>query len=233
MDYTQRNGRIVRQGNLHKDMGIPVRVLRFGVQDSLDVTAYQRLKTKGAIADSIMKGKSMMQNSMEDRAMEEDEDVFGDTVAQLSGSQYAMLKNQAEREVRKYESKRKQWQADQTYVHNAIPRISSQIYAAEQKASENNAILAKLDESFGSTGKPAIKVGKHTFADIAGMADFFTEQNKKVKETEDEIRKSAGEEQRTRTVDVQIGNVTFTIKTTQKKELTSVSYTHLTLPTKA
>ena len=220
MDYTQRNGRIVRQGNLHKDMGIPVRVLRFGVQDSLDVTAYQRLKTKGAIADSIMKGKAMMQNSMEDRAMEEDEDVFGDTVAQLSGSQYAMLKNQAEREVRKYESKRKQWQADQTYVHNAIPRISSQIYAAEQKVAENNAILAKLEESFGSTGKPAIKVGKHTFADIAAMADFFTEQNKKVKETEDEIRKSAGEEQRTRTVDVQIGNVTFTIKTTQKKELT-------------
>ncbi|MEE0521194.1 MAG: helicase-related protein, partial [Bacteroidaceae bacterium] len=116
MDYTQRNGRIARQGNLHKDMGIPIRILRFGVQDSLDVTAYQRLKTKGAIADSIMKGKSMLQNSMEDRSMEEDEDVFGDTVAQLSGSQYAMLKNQAEREVRKYESKKKQWEADQTYV---------------------------------------------------------------------------------------------------------------------
>ena len=220
MDYTQRNGRIVRQGNLHKDMGIPVRVLRFGVQDSLDVTAYQRLKTKGAIADSIMKGKAMMQNSMEDRAMEEDEDVFGDTVAQLSGSQYAMLKNQAEREVRKYESKRKQWEADQTYVHNAIPRISLQIAESERKVTENNANLANIEEAFGGSDKPAIKVGKHTFADIAGMADFFTEQNKKVKETEDEIRKSAGEEQRTRTVDVQIGNATFTIKTTQKKELT-------------
>ena len=219
MDYTQRNGRIVRQGNLHKVMGIPVRVLRFGVQDSLDVTAYQRLKTKGAIADSIMKGKAMMQNSMEDRAMEEDEDVFGDTVAQLSGSQYAMLKNQAEREVRKYESKRKQWEADQAYVHNAIPRITAQIAEYERKAAENNANLAKIEEAFGGSDKPAIKVGKHTFADIAGMADFFTEQNKKVKETEDEIRKSTGEEQRTRTVDVQIGNATFTIKTTQKKEL--------------
>ena len=219
MDYTQRNGRIVRQGNLHKVMGIPVRVLRFGVQDSLDVTAYQRLKTKGAIADSIMKGKAMMQNSMEDRAMEEDEDVFGDTVAQLSGSQYAMLKNQAEREVRKYESKRKQWEADQTYVHNAIPRITAQIAESERKAAENNANLAKIEEAFGGSDKPAIKVGKHTFADIAGMSDFFTEQNKKVKETEDEIRKSTGEEQRTRTVDVQIGNATFTIKTTQKKEL--------------
>ena len=67
MDYTQRNGRILRQGNLHKQMGKPVRVLRFGVEDSLDVTAYQRLKTKGAIADSIMNGKAMMINNMENR----------------------------------------------------------------------------------------------------------------------------------------------------------------------
>jgi len=44
MDYTQRNGRIERQGNLHKEWGLPIRILRFGVEDSLDVTAYQRLR---------------------------------------------------------------------------------------------------------------------------------------------------------------------------------------------
>lgn len=106
MDYTQRNGRILRQGNLHKDMNKPVRILRFGVEDSLDVTAYQRLKTKGAIADSIMNGKQMMNNSMTNRVLEEEEDVFGDTVAQLSGSEYAMLKNNAEKNVRKYASRK-------------------------------------------------------------------------------------------------------------------------------
>ena len=83
-------------------MGKPIRILRFGVEDSLDVTAYQRLKTKGAIADSIMNGKQMMTNSMTNRVLEEEEDVFGDTVAQLSGSEYAMLKNNAEKNVRKY-----------------------------------------------------------------------------------------------------------------------------------
>jgi hypothetical protein len=35
MDYTQRNGRVIRQGNLLKKWGIPVRVLRMGVEDSL------------------------------------------------------------------------------------------------------------------------------------------------------------------------------------------------------
>ena len=116
MDYTQRNGRILRQGNLHNEWGIPVRVLRFGVEDSLDVTAYQRLKTKGAIADSIMEGKKMMSNSMENRVLEEEQDLFGDITAQLSGSQYALLKNQVEKEVKKLEARKKQWEADQTYV---------------------------------------------------------------------------------------------------------------------
>ena len=219
MDYTQRNGRIARQGNLHKVMGIPIRILRFGVQDSLDVTAYQRLKTKGAIADSIMKGKSMLQNSMEDRSMEEDEDVFGDTVAQLSGSQYAMLKNQAEREVRKYESKKKQWEADQTYVHNAIPRINREIERAEERAATAQQQLDAIAAAFGENAKPTIKVGKKTYADINAMSDLFVDLNKKVNETAEEMRKSSGEDMRTRKVDVQIGNVTFTITTTQKKEL--------------
>lgn len=219
MDYTQRNGRIARQGNLHKVMGIPIRILRFGVQDSLDVTAYQRLKTKGAIADSIMKGKSMLQNSMEDRSMEEDEDVFGDTVAQLSGSQYAMLKSQAEREVRKYESKKKQWEADQTYVHNAIPRINREIERAEERAVTAQQQLDAIAAAFGENATPAIKVGKKTYADINAMSDLFVDLNKKVNETAEEMRKSSGEDMRTRKVDVQIGDVTFTITTTQKKEL--------------
>ena len=219
MDYTQRNGRIARQGNLHKVMGIPIRILRFGVQDSLDVTAYQRLKTKGAIADSIMKGKSMLQNSMEDRSMEEDEDVFGDTVAQLSGSQYAMLKNQAEREVRKYESKKKQWEADQTYVHNAIPRINREIERAEERAATAQQQLDAIAAAFGENATPAIKVGKKTYANINAMSDLFIDLNKKVNETAEEMRKSSGEDMRTRKVDVQIGDVTFTITTTQKKEL--------------
>ena len=132
MDYTQRNGRILRQGNLHREWGKPVRVLRFGVEDSLDVTAYQRLKTKGAIADSIMGGEQLMHDNMTNRVLEEAEDVFGDTVAQLSGSEYAMLKNNAEKSVRKYESRKKQWEADQAYIHNAKPKLEGRIQDAER-----------------------------------------------------------------------------------------------------
>ena len=127
MDYTQRNGRILRQGNLHKEMNKPVRILRFGVEDSLDVTAYQRLKTKGEIADSIMNGKAYLADSMNNRVLEEQEDVFGDITAQLSGSEYALLKNKVERDLRKFQSRKKQWEADQTYIHNQLPILRNRV----------------------------------------------------------------------------------------------------------
>ena len=213
MDYTQRNGRILRQGNLHKEMGLPVRVLRFGVEDSLDVTAYQRLKTKGAIADSIMNGKELISNAMENRSMEEDEDVFGDITAQLSGSEYAMLKNQAEKQVRKYTSKLKQWEAQQTHIHNQLPRLRGQIKAAEQRIEEARKHL----EVIGTGRDNKITIGSTTYPNIEAMADLFTEHNKRVKTAQDEVREGSGE--RTMTMNVNVGGIDFTINTKVNRKI--------------
>jgi N12 class adenine-specific DNA methylase len=215
MDYTQRNGRILRQGNIHKDMNKPVRVLRFGVEDSLDVTAYQRLKTKGAIADSIMNGKQMMANSMENRALEEEEDVFGDTVAQLSGSEYAMLKNQAEKDVRKYEAKKKQYEADQTYCHNEIPRLEGEIKMWKEWLEKNRTNLATT-ESLPT--EKTITVGKQTFASIDAMADFIKEYNKTIKEVENDLRDNPSLHSETRRLTVNVGGIDFVFTTEQSIE---------------
>ncbi len=186
MDYTQRNGRILRQGNLHNTWGLPVRVLRFGVEDSLDVTAYQRLKTKGAIADSIMNGKQLMANSMENRSLEEDQDLFGDITAQLSGSEYAMLKNQIEKEVRKLRAAEKNWKADQTYIHNRKRQITGQNREAEKRIADNKGYLEKIEAA--TIGD--ITVGKLSFPSVEAMEDFFTEQNKKKAAMQEQVRTS-------------------------------------------
>lgn len=215
MDYTQRNGRILRQGNIHKNMNKPVRILRFGVEDSLDVTAYQRLKTKGAIADSIMNGKKMIANSMEDRTMEEDEDVFGDIVAQLSGSEYAMLKNQAEKDVRKYESKQKQWEIDQTYIHAQMPKLRGQIEARNKDIKNAENALAKI----GANDKePRITIGKNSFANLDKMADFIKDYNKKVREAVEKV-KGGNEHSEVRELTITIGNIPFVITSTIKFEM--------------
>ncbi len=218
MDYTQRNGRILRQGNLHKQWGKPVRVLRFGVEDSLDVTAYQRLKTKGAIADSVMEGDRLMQDSMNNRVLEEEEDVFGDTVAQLSGSEYALLKNNAEKNVRKYESRRKQWEADQTYIHNAKPKLEGQIKAAEQRAEEANAHLLSVQKAFPDGKFTEITVGKQKFRTVEDMADFIKEHNKKILDAVKAMKEHPSNAAQTNTLTLSLGGYDFVVKTEMSRE---------------
>ena len=216
MDYTQRNGRILRQGNLHNTWGLPVRVLRFGVEDSLDVTAYQRLKTKGAIADSIMNGKQLMSNAMENRSLEEDQDLFGDITAQLSGSEYAMLKNQVEKEVRKLRAAEKNWKVDQTYIHNRKRQIAGQNREAEKRIAEYKAYLEKVEAA--TIGD--ITVGKLSFPSVEAMEDFFTEQNKKKAAMQEQVRTS-GYSSRPVTSDITIsvGGFDFKIHTEITKEM--------------
>lgn len=222
MDYTQRNGRILRQGNLHKQWGKPVRVLRFGVEDSLDVTAYQRLKTKGAIANSVMEGDRLMQDSMNNRVLEEEEDVFGDTVAQLSGSEYALLKNNAEKNVRKYENRRKQWEADQTYIHNAKPKLEGQIKAAEQRAEEANAHLLAVQKAFPDGKFTEITVGKQKFGSVDAMADFIKEHNKKILDAVKAMKEHPSNAAQTNTLTLSLGGYDFVVKTDMSRETQNI-----------
>lgn len=219
MDYTQRNGRILRQGNLHKQMNKPVRVLRFGVEDSLDVTAYQRLKTKGAIADSIMDGKNMLSNSMTNRVLEEEEDVFGDTVAQLSGSEYALLKNNAEKNVRKYESRKKQWQADQTYIHNVKPKIKAEIEQSDQRFKEQKQFLEDVNKAFPDGTFKGIKVGNHTFSTVESMSDFIKEYNKSISDAMKHIKGGGNAVTQQRNLTISLGGFTFNVQTTLSTEM--------------
>lgn len=188
MDYIQRNGRVIRQGNLLKKWGIPVRVLRMGVEDSLDVTAYQRLETKGAIADSIMHSKDMIANSMSNRVLEEESDIFGDTVAQLSGSEYALKKNEAERELRRLEGRKKQWEFDQIYIHSRKPLLEERIKKVQAFADRQKTRLDGIKKTFPDGKFKKISIGKHSFASVADMEDYFKNYNKKVIGNQEKIR---------------------------------------------
>lgn len=210
MDYTQRNGRILRQGNMHKEWGLPVRVLRFGVEDSLDVTAYQRLKTKGAIADSIMNGKHLIENSMENRALEEEQDVFGDITAQLSGSQYALLKNQVEKEVKKLKSRKSQWEQQQTYVHNQLPRLKGDIKRNEGIKEQSEAAIKKVE----AMKDQKITVNGNTYGGIKDMDDFIKEYNKAQRESQEKVRKGNYNAKESRSLTVNVGGIDFHVSST-------------------
>lgn len=144
MDYTQRNGRILRQGNLYEEWGKPVHVIRFGVKDSLDVSAYQRLQTKEGFIRPIMESQRTMDNAMTQRSVEEDEGEFDNPVARLSGSQYALLLQKAKREVRKYEAYEAQWKQDQTFIPQQLRKNAGLAKNAQIALSSAKARLEML-----------------------------------------------------------------------------------------
>lgn len=225
MDYTQRNGRILRQGNLHKVWDNPVEIIRFGVEDSLDVTAYQRLKTKGAIADSVMQGNSRLSNSMEGREIEEEEDSFGDMVANLSGSEYALLKNKAEKDLRKLVAKRAQWDADQRYISMELPkRKASLAFAQSTKAEieEGDKVLAK---AFPNGVITDIVVNGVHYGSIADLDAIVKKHNASVAEASDIVKQSVIDASQRRSLKIEINGVEFIIHTDIGKELKTVGNT--------
>lgn len=183
MDYTQRNGRIERQGNLHKVWNKPVRILRFGVEDSLDVTAYQRLKTKSGFIDSIMDGKGALANNQVDRTVEEEEEgLFDNPVAVLSGSQYALKKNQAERELRKYLGKKAQWEADQVYVTNTLRYNSREVKNLENLIKDEEDQLKHIRSLFPDGKVKTVTVEGEKIDLSKGDADAYVKMVKVFKE---------------------------------------------------
>ncbi len=213
MDYTQRNGRIIRQGNMHRQWNIPVRVLRFGVEDSLDVTSYQRLKTKAGFIDSIMNGKSMIDNNLENRVLEDvDEGIFDNPVAMLSGSQYALLKSQAERDLRKWQARKQQHDIDQILIASGLKKNASII--------EYRKNLIATDEKFLQQLKETFPTGKVTEYNIDGTICHTPEEvksalkavNKDISDQSDALRKNGYEgDKRNVGLALQFNGMTFNV----------------------
>ena len=159
MDYMQRNGRILRQGNLHKDWVKPVRILRFGVKDTLDVTSYQRLKTKASFIDSIMNGGEILNDPLSSRTIEqEDEGIFDNPVAQLSGVESAMAKMSEERKLKRLRNKKTTWGRDQVYFNSQVKLHEEDIKKTKDYIEKIKSFVSRLDEVFPDRRVHNIKI---------------------------------------------------------------------------
>lgn len=123
MDYMQRVGRIIRQGNSHLKMDLPVRILRLGVKQTLDVTGYQRLKIKEAFIRQVMKGDISSRTLEEPDAESSDSTNFGQMMASLSGSQAALALSLAQNNLRKLRNARDYHYQHQAYVASNLKRL--------------------------------------------------------------------------------------------------------------
>lgn len=124
LDFTQRNGRGIRQGNENKNVDI----VTYGVEKSLDATSYQRLAIKNDFIKQMMKG-NITDRTMEDIGDETDMG-FDEIMANLSGNQHAMLYTKKKYDLQGELSKQK---AHQNSLINAQRNFNNSQYIQKVK----------------------------------------------------------------------------------------------------
>lgn len=171
MDFEQRNGRILRQGNLYATWDKPVNIVTYGVKGTLDATAYDRLRIKQNFINQMMKG------DISSRVMEEQDDsdpsgmTFGEMAATLSGDKTAQLLFVAQNKLKKLQNSKRSDLNSKSSMRDSISnsKLRIQEYNSRKDIMERNANIVK--ENFPD-GVESVTVKGNTFSD--GISNELT-----------------------------------------------------------
>ena len=216
MDYMQRVGRIIRQGNSHLKMDLPVRILRLGVKQTLDVTGYQRLKIKEAFIRQVMKGDISSRTLEEPDAESSDSTNFGQMMASLSGSQAALALSLAQNNLRKLRNARDYHYQHQEYVtrnlkwlQNILDTTPGVIATLEKQGNEFRKI-------FPDNTIVSVEYGSQK-AENGDYEKLFAPLNKRIEAEADALRKTPERDHAELKTTIRINGKTFDIKIGLKK----------------
>lgn len=171
MDFEQRNGRILRQGNLYATWDKPVNIVTYGVKGTLDATAYDRLRIKQNFINQMMKG------DISSRVMEEQDDsdpsgmTFSEMAATLSGDKTAQLLFVAQNKLKKLQNSKRSNLNSKSSMRGSISnsKLRIQEYNSRKDIMERNANIVK--ENFPD-GVESVTVKGNTFSD--GISNELT-----------------------------------------------------------
>jgi N12 class adenine-specific DNA methylase len=124
-DIEQREGRILRQGNAHKE----VRIFRYVTEGSFDAYMWQTLETKARFIQQVMNGKTSV------RAAEDIEGgalTYAEIKAIASGNPAVMEKVRVDTEVRKLDTLRSAHLNQQHRIRMEISGLPAQIGRARE-----------------------------------------------------------------------------------------------------
>lgn len=172
MDFEQRNGRLLRQGNIHADMNIPVEVVTYGVEKTLDATAYQRLLIKQNFINQMMKGGDNIDRNMTDEADEDNpSDLnFGQMMAQLSGSQYAMIHMAKKFELMKLKTAKANHERTIVNYYDQIRKNNIIIPSLQEDYDRFSKAIAEIKNKFPEGKTDNVKIGDHVHTEKLTIA---------------------------------------------------------------
>ena len=148
MDFEQRNGRILRQGNIFAAKNIPVEVITYGVNGTLDATAYDRLRIKQNFINQMMKG------DISGRVLDDESDddpsgkTFSQMAAELSGNKVAQLLFIAENKYKKLSNLKQGYLKKQADARMAIPVAKTKLSRLNEKLVLSEGFLSHVNQNF-------------------------------------------------------------------------------------
>lgn len=161
-DYQQRNGRIIRQGNTHLNMDKTVKIMRWGVKKTLDVTGYQRLEIKKKFIDQIMKG-DVSQRMLEEADIESTDSAnFNQMMANLSGSQAALALSIEQNKLKKLYNARQYHNDNQIFMAGAVKRAKGVIVGNGQTIEKLEKYKKAIQSSIPGGNITEVSIGKVT-----------------------------------------------------------------------
>jgi len=158
-DFEQRNGRLIRQGNLHAVWSLPVHVFTYGVDKTLDATAYGRLAIKQKFINQVLRG-NIDSGVVSDVSTDDDFAAmsFDQMMATLSGSQYALRYTAKNHELTRLHNQLKTHQRGLIDAQRFVERAKGQInhYTAQLSQLDLESELVALKFPVDADGKRTI-----------------------------------------------------------------------------
>lgn len=185
-DLEQREGRIIRQGNLLRDRdpdNFAVKILRYATKDTLDARMWQVLESKANFIEQVRKGAS---------GLREAEDVSGEAAnsaemkAASSGNPLILEEMDLRRKVKDLDVERQGFLGEQYRVRSSVRSMESAAQGDDIRADQTALDVDKVPKEFGMT-IDGIAYDKRADAGaaITKIAEAMLDASKDSKETRD------------------------------------------------
>ena len=169
-DYEQRLGRVHRSGNMHRGLGIPVKLRNYGMRGTLDAGRWQLIETKSTFVQQFLMGE-----------LEADsfDDPFGESVA--SAAQMKAMFSGDERQLRLIQLAQeiKQARMQVTAQMNRAARVAQDArqaqYVVQMIAAERDGLAKQKTEIDAALAQPfSLTLTGKTFTDTKEAAKHIT-----------------------------------------------------------
>jgi RNA polymerase sigma factor (sigma-70 family) len=138
-EMEQRDGRVIRQGNIHSELGIPVEIYRYGMKDTLDSALWQKLEFKERFIKQALSGK------ISGRVIEDDSGLLSlaEQKAILSGPM-GLEKFNTETKIRELENQERAWVQSSFDAIQAGKNAELQVKAYENRLNQTREFLSEV-----------------------------------------------------------------------------------------